>query len=270
MKSFMAGCILILLLILLAVLAPLIAPADPLRVNMSERLQSVTWAHPMGTDQLGRDLFSRILYAARTSFCATFAVMLSCMVIGTALGCMAGYLGGFTDELLMRLVDMLMAFPPLLLPIAIAGILGPSVVNIILALTLTTWTGYARMVRGSVLAVKEQLYVEAAAAMGGSHWQVMKNHIIPNAIYPLVVYAVLHAGHTLLSIAGLSFIGLGAQPPTPEWGAMLNEAAAFMGANPHLFVFPGFAVMTAVLAFNLMGEGLRDLMDPKLQKEVAV
>lgn len=270
MKSFLVGCILMALLILLAVLSPIITPADPLKVNMSERLQSVSWAHPMGTDQLGRDLFSRILYAARTSFCATFAVMLSCMLIGTVVGCTAGYFGGFTDELLMRIVDMLMAFPPLILPIAITGILGPSVINIILALTLTTWTGYARMVRGSVLTVKEQLYVEAAAAMGSSRRQVIQYHIIPNAIYPLVVYAALHAGHTILAIAGLSFIGLGAQPPTPEWGAMLNEATSFMGSNPHLFVFPGLAVMAAVLAFNMMGEGLRDLMDPKWKKEVAV
>ena len=270
MKNFMVGCILIAAFILLGILAPVIAPENPQKVNMNERLQSVTWAHPMGTDQLGRDLFSRILYAARTSFCATFAVMLSCMLIGTAVGCVAGYFGGFADESLMRIVDMLMAFPPFILPIAITGILGASVVNIVLALTLTTWTGYARMVRGSVLTVKEQTYVEAAAAMGGSRWQVIKDHIIPNAIYPLVVYAALHAGHTLLSIAGLSFLGLGAQPPTPEWGAMLNEATAFMGSNPHLFVFPGLAIMLAVLSFNLMGEGLRDLMDPKLQKEVEV
>lgn len=270
MKSFAAGCILMALLILLAVLAPIIAPADPFEVNMGERLQGLTWSHPMGTDQLGRDLFSRILYAARTSFCATFAVMLSCLVIGTTVGCTAGYFGGFTDELLMRMVDMLMAFPPLILPIAITGILGPSLANIVLALTLTLWTGYARMVRGSVLSVKEQLYVEAAAAMGGSRRQVIQYHIIPNAIYPLVVYGALHAGYTILAIAGLSFIGLGAQPPTPEWGAMLNEAASFMGAHSHLFVFPGLAVMAAVLAFNLMGEGLRDLMDPKLQKEVVL
>ena len=209
----------------------------------------------MGTDQLGRDLFSRILYASRTSFLATFAVIASCMIIGTAVGCAAGYLGGLTDEVLMRMVDMLMAFPPLILPVAITGMLGPSLVNIVLALTLTTWTGYARMVRGSVLAVRDQIYVEAAAAMGSRSHQVIKDHIIPNAIYPLVVYAALHAGHTLLSIAGLSFIGLGAQPPTPEWGAMLNEATAFMGANPHLFLFPGLAVMVAVLAFNLVGEG---------------
>ncbi len=270
MKSFIAGGILILSLILLAALAPMMAPSDPFKVNMSERLQGVTWEHPMGTDQLGRDLFSRILYAARTSFCATFAVMLSCLFIGTAVGCAAGYFGGFTDEVCMRMVDMLMAFPPLILPIAITGILGPSLANIILALTLTMWTGYARMVRGSVLSVKEQLYVEAAAAMGGSRRQVIQCHIIPNAIYPLVVYAALNAGYTILAIAGLSFIGLGAQPPTPEWGAMLNEATSFMGNHPHLFIFPGIAVMAAVLAFNLMGEGLRDMMDPKLQKEVEV
>jgi len=270
MNNLKVGCILMAALIMLGALAPVIAPADPLRVNMSERLQSVSLEHPMGTDQLGRDLFSRILYAARTSFSATFTVMLSCMLIGTTIGCVAGTCGGLADELLMRLVDMLMAFPSFILPIAITGILGSSVANIVMALTLTTWTGYARMVRGSVLAVKEQAYVEATVAMGGSRRQVIRDHIIPNAIYPLLVYAALHAGHVLLSIAGLSFIGLGAQPPTPEWGAMLNEATSFLGSNPHLFIFPGGAIMLTVLAFNLVGEGLRDLMDPKLQKEVEI
>lgn len=260
----------IVMLIWLGISAPVISPANPLQINMSERLQGISPRHLMGTDQLGRDLFSRILYATRTSFSATFTVMLLSMLVGTAVGCLAGYSGGLIDELLMRLVDMLMAFPSFILPIAVTGILGPSVANIVLALSLTTWTGYARMVRSSVLTVKEQAFVEAAVGMGGSDLHVIKGHIIPNAVYPLIVYAALHAGHTLLAIAGLSFIGLGAQPPTPEWGAMLNEATSFMGSDPHLFIFPGLAIMLTVMAFNLIGEGLRDVMDPKLQKEVPI
>ncbi|MFH0995419.1 MAG: ABC transporter permease [Pseudomonadota bacterium] len=270
MNKFHAGCILLAVLIGLAVAAPTISPADPYTINMTEKLQDSSWLHPMGTDQLGRDLFSRVLYAARISFMATLVVMSTCLVIGTVVGCVAGYFGGLVDEVLMRLVDMLMAFPSFLLPIAITGLLGSSMSNVILALSLTTWTGYARMVRSSVLSVKQQLYVEVADVMGGSRLNVIKDHVIPNAIHPLIVYAAMHSGHTILAISGFGFMGLGAQPPTPEWGTMLNEAMTFMGHQPNLFVFPGGAIMMTVLSFNLLGEGLLDMMDPKQQKEVKI
>jgi len=270
MKKFYAGCILMAIVMGLAVLAPAISPADPYAINMDEKLEESTWQHPMGTDQLGRDLLTRVLYAARTSFGATFAVMVVCLVLGTLVGCVAGFFGGWVDQVLMRFVDILMAFPSFLLPIAMAGLLGGSMTNLILALSLTSWTGYARMVRGSVLSIKQQLYVEVAVVMGSRRLTTIKNHVIPNAIHPLMVYAAMHSGHTLLAISGLSFMGLGAQPPTPEWGAMLNEAMTFMGHQPNLFVFPGAAIMVTVLSFNLLGEGLQDLMDPKQHKEVKV
>ncbi len=269
-SKFHIGCILLVLLVGLAVFAPLIAPYDPFAISMMDKLQGSTWPHLMGTDQLGRDLFSRILYAARTSFMATLVVMAICLVVGTIVGSMAGYFGGLVDDILMRLVDTLMAFPSFLLPIAITGMLNSSMSSVIMALSLTTWTGYARMVRSSVLSVKQQPYVEVATVMGGSRCIIIRDHIIPNAIYPLIVYTAMHSGHTILAISGLSFMGLGAQPPTPEWGAMLNEAITFMGSQPNLFVFPGAAIMLTVLSFNLLGEGLQDLMDPKLQKEVSI
>ncbi|MDH4317873.1 MAG: ABC transporter permease [Desulfobulbaceae bacterium] len=270
MNKFVSGALLLILLIFLALGAPLVSPADPLAINMAERLQSVSMDHPMGTDQLGRDLFSRILYAARTSLSMTGIVMLLCVLIGMTVGCIAGFFGGTTDDLLMRLVDLLMSFPSFIITIAITGLLGSSVFNVILALSLTTWTGYARIIRGSVLIVKEELYVEAAMVMGRRRRHIIKDHIIPNAISPLLVYAAIHSGHTILAVTGLSFMGLGAQPPTPEWGGMLNEASSFMGSQPNLFVFPGLAIMLTVLAFNLLGEGLRDLLDPNLREMMKI
>ncbi|GAB6156497.1 ABC transporter permease [Desulfosporosinus burensis] len=268
LKTIWLGIAFIVLLMFLASVAPLLTPADPFQVDMKERLQGISWQHPMGTDQLGRDLLSRVIYAARTSITATFSVVLACLAIGTVVGAVAGYYGGIIDELLMRLADVVMAFPSFILPIAITGILGPSLANIILALILTSWVGYARMVRSSVLVLKNLPYVEAAQAMGFSTWEIMKDHILPNAVHPVIVYTTFKAGHTILAICGLSFIGLGAQPPTPEWGSMLNEASSFMGSAPHLFIFPGLMIMITVLGFNLFGDGLRDFMDPRLRKEI--
>lgn len=203
--------------------APLISPYNPLNINIQEKLQGISTQHIMGTDQLGRDSFSRVLYGARVSITASFSVVCICFVTGVIVGCTAGYLGDMVDELLMRLVDMMMAFPSIILPITIAGILGPSVKNIVLALALTSWVGYARMVRGSVLMLKNLPLIEAAKAMGSSQWQIIKENIIPDAIHPLIVYAAFNASHTILAISGLGFLGLGAQPPTLEWGSMLFE-----------------------------------------------
>lgn len=266
-KTTCLGVAFIALLLLLAAAAPLLTPADPFYVDMKERLLGICWQHPMGTDQLGRDLLSRVIYATRTSLTAALSVVLASLAIGTVVGAAAGYYGGLIDEILMRLVDVVMAFPSFILPIAMTGILGPSLTNIILALIFTSWVGFARMVRSSVLILKNLPYVDAARAMGFSTWQIMKDHILPNAVHPVIVYTTFKAGHIILAISSLSFVGLGAQPPTPEWGSMLNEASSFMGSAPHLFIFPGLMIITTVLGFNLFGDGLRDLMDPRLRKD---
>ncbi|MCL6557677.1 MAG: ABC transporter permease [Firmicutes bacterium] len=260
----------ILLLTVIALLAPVISPYDPLLVNMKESLQGPSPKHLMGTDQLGRDLFSRILYGTRISLSIAFATVAACVVLGVAVGSVAGYLGGIVDDVLMRVVDILMAFPGLLLTIAIAGMLGPSMQNLMMAMIVTSWVGYARIARGAVLSVKEYAFVEAARSLGSSGARILVEHIIPNIVHPIIVMATLNMGYTILSIAGLSFIGLGAQPPAPEWGAMLNEACSFMGLAPHLFVFPGLAIMITVLAFNFLGDGLRDMLDPRFKKEVEI
>lgn len=260
----------ILLLTVIALFAPVISPHDPLVVNMKESLQGPSPNHLMGTDQLGRDLFSRILHGTRISLSIAFATVAACVVLGVAVGSVAGFLGGIVDDVLMRAVDILMAFPGLLLTIAVAGMLGPSLQNLMLAMIVTSWVGYARIARGAVLSVKEYAFVEAARSLGSSEVRILVEHIIPNIVHPIIVLATLNMGQTILSIAGLSFLGLGAQPPAPEWGAMLNEACSFMGLAPHLFIFPGLAIVVTVLAFNFLGDGLRDLLDPRFKKEVEI
>jgi peptide/nickel transport system permease protein len=270
-KNVILGAGLFLLLLMMALFAPCFSnffKIDPQAVNMQERLEGISWRHPMGTDQLGRDCATRILYAARTSLVATVTVVLASLLIGVILGGLAGYCGGVVDDLLMRLVDIMMAFPSFIIAIAVTGLLGASTGNMILALLVTSWVGYARMMRGSVLTLKNITYVEAVRAMGSGRLNTLVRHILPNAIHPLLVYATFNASHTLLAISGLSFLGLGAPPPTPEWGAMLNEASAFMGYAPHLFIFPGLMIMLTVLGFNLIGDGLRDFLDPRLKQEV--
>jgi peptide/nickel transport system permease protein len=261
---------LIILLTVVAIFAPALSPHDPLAVNMEESLQGPAPKHLMGTDQLGRDLFSRILCGTRISLSIAFATVAVCLVLGVAVGSVAGYLGGVVDDLLMRLVDIFMAFPGLLLTIAIAGMLGPSMQNLMLAMIATSWVGYARIARGAVLSVKEYAFVEAARSLGSGGARILIEHIIPNIVHPIIVLATLNMGQTILSIAGLSFLGLGAQPPAPEWGVMLNEACSFMGLAPHLFIFPGLAITVAVMAFNFLGDGLRDMLDPRFKKEVEI
>lgn len=260
----------ILLLTVIALFAPVISPHDSLAVNMKENLQGPSIKHLMGTDQLGRDLFSRILCGTRISLGIAFVTVATCVVLGVAVGSVAGYRGGIVDDVLMRAVDILMAFPGLLLTIAIAGMLGPSMQNLMLAMIATSWVGYARIARGAVLSVKEFAFVEAARSLGSSEVRILGEHIIPNIVHPIIVLATLNMGQTILSIAGLSFLGLGAQPPAPEWGAMLNEACSFMGLAPHLFIFPGLAIMITVLTFNFFGDGLRDMLDPRFKKEVEI
>ncbi|MCL0056553.1 ABC transporter permease [Dehalococcoidia bacterium] len=256
----MIGAAIILALVLIAVLAPFIAPHDPVEQNLGNRLLSPSIEHPLGTDNLGRCILSRLIHGTSVSLQIGVMVVGIAAFVGVTLGLIAGYRGGLTDELIMRIVDILLAFPGIILALAIAGILGPSLYNVMLALAVIGWTSYARVVRGSVLSVKEKEFVEAAQALGAGEARIMFRHILPNVMAPVIVMATLGMAHVILAAAALSFLGLGAQPPTPEWGSMLNDGRAFMRTAPHLTIFPGLAIMVTVLAFNFLGDALRDIL----------
>ena len=265
-KIAMIGAIIIFFLAGIAILAPHIAPYDPIELDLENRLSSSDVNHLMGTDNLGRDVLSRVIYGARISLSIATVVVVIVMLLGTAMGTIAGYFGGIIDGTIMRVVDVLLAFPNIILALVIAGILGPSLTNVMIALSAIWWVGYARIIRGSVLSVKEKEFVEAARAMGCSDTHIAIRHILPNVLSPVIVLATLDMGHIILSIAALSFLGLGAQPPIPEWGTMLNEGRPFMETAPHLMIFPGLMIMVVVLAFNFLGDGLRDALDPRMKE----
>jgi peptide/nickel transport system permease protein len=262
-KLAIMGLTIILSLILISIIAPLIAPHDPLDQNLDNRLLEPCGEYPLGTDDLGRCILSRIIYGTRISLEIGIIVVGITSGFGVVLGGFAGYYGGILDEIIMRLVDIMLSFPGIILALAIAGALGPSLFNVMLALTFVHWTSYARVVRGSVLSVKEKEFVESVRALGANNLYIMTHHILPNVIAPVIVMATLGMGHVILSAAALSFLGLGAQPPIPEWGAMLNSGRAFMRTAPSLTIFPGLAIMITVLAFNFLGDGLRDALDPR-------
>jgi peptide/nickel transport system permease protein len=265
-KLSMIGAIIIFFLAVIAILAPHITPYDPIELDLENRLSSPGGDHLMGTDNLGRDVLSRIIYGARISLSMATGVVVIVMLLGIAMGTTAGYFGGIIDGIIMRLVDLLLAFPNLILALVIAGILGPSLTNVMIALGAIWWLSYARIIRGSVLSVKEKEFVEAARAMGCSDAYIAIRHILPNVLSPVIVLTTLDMGHVILSIAALSFLGLGAQPPIPEWGTMLNEGKPFMETAPHLMTFPGLMIMIVVLAFNFLGDGLRDALDPRMKE----
>jgi peptide/nickel transport system permease protein len=267
-KMAIIGLIIIISLAFIAFFAPFIAPHDPIEQNLDKRLLTPCREYPMGTDDLGRCLLSRIIYGARVSLKLGVIVVGIITVIGVTLGLISGYYGGIVDEIIMRLVDVVLAFPGIILALAIAGALGPGLFNVMLALAMVGWTGLARVVRGSVLSVKQKEFVESARALGCSDLHIMTRHILPNVMAPVIVLATLDMAFIILAAAGLSFLGLGAQPPTPEWGSMLNNGRAFMRTAPHLTTFPGLAIMVAVLAFNFLGDGLRDALDPRQQREL--
>ncbi|GFO97556.1 dipeptide ABC transporter dipeptide-bindingprotein [groundwater metagenome] len=266
-KIAVIGLIIIISLAFIALSAPFIAPHDPIEQNLEKRLSPPSKEYPMGTDDLGRCLLSRIIYGARVSLQVGVIVVGIITVIGVTLGLISGYYGGTVDEIIMRSVDVVLAFPGIILALAVAGALGPGLFNVMLALAMVSWAGLARVVRGSVLSVKEKEFVESARALGCSDVYIMTRHILPNVMSPVIVLATLGMAHIILAAAGLSFLGLGAQPPVPEWGSMLNSGRAFMRTAPHLTAFPGLAIMIAVLAFNFLGDGLRDALDPR-QREV--
>jgi peptide/nickel transport system permease protein len=258
---------------LVALLAPVVAPYDPRtqlpidsRRPPAERLRP-TSKHPLGLDDLGRDVLSRIIYGARVSMRVGVTVVFVSALIGLLIGAISGYYGGWIDRFFSGfLFNVFMSFPSLLLAIAMVAFLGPSLNNLILALALIGWVGYARLVRGQVLKVREFDFVTAARAIGSSDARIIFRHILPNAIQPLIVQASLGMAGAVLAEASLSFLGLGVPPPTPSWGAMLNDARSYLNVAPHLLIFPGLAVMLTVMAFNFVGDGLREWLDPKQAK----
>ncbi|MEK7863462.1 MAG: nickel transporter permease [Chloroflexota bacterium] len=264
-RAGVAGLVIVSLMALLAIAAPWISPDDPTRVDAVRRLAPPSADALLGTDNLGRDILSRLLWGARLSLGTAALAALLILTIGVGLGMVAGFYGGILDDLLMRIVDVLLAFPALILALAIAGILGPSITSVMIGIVTVAWADYARVMRGQVLAARERQYVEAARATGVRDLRILMRHLLPNVLPPILVLASLEMGGLILAISGLSFLGLGAQPPTPEWGAMLNDGRAFIGAAPQLMIYPGLAISIVVVGFNLLGDGLRDAFDPHLR-----
>ncbi len=247
-----------------ALLAPWLAPSDPQKLDVGNLLAASSWSHPLGTDQIGRDVLSRLIHGARWSLGGALLVTLIVMMVGITFGAISGFSRGAVDLAIMRLVDALLAFPSLLLALAVVAAVGPGLVGVLIALASVGWAGHARIVRGLVLSLRERDYVLASRASGGTAGDIICRHVVPHLIAPMVVLATLEVGQLILALAGLSFLGLGAQSPTPEWGLMINEGRTFLFRAPRLMVYPGIAITVAVLAFNLLGDRLRDLLDPRL------
>jgi peptide/nickel transport system permease protein len=260
-----AGLILIAVLAITALFAPLLAPADPLKQTLSGRLKPPSAEHWMGTDQLGRDIFSRMIYGARISLLIGLVVVGLAASVGIFIGLVAGYAGGWLDEGLMRITDVFFAFPALILAMAISGALGPSLTNAMIAIAIVSWPVYARLVRGQVLILRQLEYVDASRSLGASSGRIMWRHILPNSLSPLLVQASFDMGAAILAAAGLSFIGFGTQPPTPEWGIMVSDGRNYIATHSWLSLYPGLAILLTVAAFNLIGDGLRDTLDPRLR-----
>ncbi|MCA9939276.1 MAG: ABC transporter permease [Anaerolineales bacterium] len=281
-QSAIAGLVILVILVFLAVAAPIVAPYDPEQVligieDVSKRESPCIHLlgcpadqpqHIMGIDGNVRDVLSRVIYGTRVSLSVGFITVGFAIIMGTFLGAIAGYVGGWIDNVIMRIMDVILAFPFLLLAIAIVSVLGAGLTNAMLAIAIVSIPAYARVIRASVLSIREQDYVEASRALGASPWRILFGRILPNALPPLIVQATLGIATAILDTAALSFIGLGAQPPTPEWGAMLASERNQVFSAPHLVFFPGLAIMITVLAFNLLGDGLRDALDPRLAQRV--
>ncbi|KKZ19656.1 glutathione ABC transporter permease [Serratia marcescens] len=265
-RAALVAGLLVLLLIAAALLAPYLAPFDAENYFDYERLnEGPSLLHWLGVDSLGRDIFSRILMGARISLAAGVFSVLAGGAIGTLLGLLAGYYEGWWDRLTMRVCDVLFAFPGILLAIGVVAIMGSGMANVIVAVAIFSIPAFARLVRGNTLVLKRLTYIESARSIGASDWTIILRHILPGTLSSIVVYFTLRIGTSIITAASLSFLGLGAQPPMPEWGAMLNEARADMVIAPHVAIFPSLAIFITVLAFNLLGDGLRDALDPKLK-----
>jgi peptide/nickel transport system permease protein len=264
------GFALAMLLLLSALLAPWIAPANPAAQSLPERLQPPSLAHWMGTDELGRDVLSRVLYGARVSLYVSVCVVSGCGLTGLALGMIAGYAGGWLDRLVnLLLINAFLSFPGLLLAIAFAAFFGPGISKVILALIITGWAGYARLARAQVLKVKELDYVLAARSLGASPLRILVRHLLPNILQPVLIQVTIGMAGVILAESTLSFLGLGVLAPTPSWGSMLNDARGHLFDAPHMVIFPALAVVLAVLAFNLLGDAWRDWLDPRVRQQLA-
>jgi len=265
------GMVLVALLVMLAIFAPWIAPQDPANIDLASRLEPPSPAHWFGTDELGRDILSRVIYGARISMLVGTSVVAGSLLLGLIFGSIAGYYGGYTDRIFNVVVmNAFLSFPGILLAIAFVAFLGPGIFNLILALSIGGWVGYARLVRAQVLAVKEKEFVEAARALGASDWRIMTRHILPNIIQPVIVQAAIGMAGAVLAEATMSFLGLGVPPPTASWGSMLNDSRAHLFDAPHMVFFPAVAVMLAVLSFNFIGDALRDYLDPRSRIEAGL
>ena len=264
-KLAIAGMVILVAFLFSALFAPWLAPYDPIKQQLVRRREPASREHLLGIDEVGRDILSRIIFGARTSLQVGVGSVSFAIMIGALLGAISGYLGGWVDNVVMRLMDILLAFPGLLLAIAIVSILGPGLMNMLYAIAVVSIPLYARIVRASVLSVKEQDYILAARAIGVPSTRMLFRNVLPNCLTPLIVSATLGIATAILDAAGLSFLGLGAQPPTPEWGAMLGSGRGSVFTAPHIVFLPGIAIMLLVLGFNLLGDGLRDALDPGLR-----
>ncbi len=266
-RAFAITSILVLALILIAIAAPLLAPYDPTFAEMRDAYMEPSSEHLFGTDKLGRDCFSRVIYGGRASLVGVLILVASVFTVGTTLGVISGYFGGKVDMVIMRISDLMISFPGMILAIAVAGIMGGSLVNAVIALTIVSWTKYARLARSLVLKIKSRDFVEAAIVNGGTARHILWTHILPNILPLMVVTAAADIGALMMELAGLSFLGFGSQPPAPEWGLMLNEGRQQLQTAPWLMFFPGLAIFITVVIFNLWGDNLRDVLDPRNDME---
>jgi peptide/nickel transport system permease protein len=265
-RTAIAGAGIVAAFVLLAVLAPVLVPYNPIQGDLKDRLQTPSTTHWLGTDELGRDLLSRILYGARVSLQIQIVSVVLALLVGVVLGSVGGYLGGYVDNVIMRAMDVLLAFPGIFLALGIIAALGPGLLNLMLAAGISSVPQFARIVRASVLSLKQREFVEAARALGGGSSRIMFRHLLPNCLAPIIVQSTLRMATVLLTASGLSFLGLGVQPPLPEWGAMLSNARSYLMVAPHVATIPGVAIMIVVVGFNLFGDGLRDTLDPRLRQ----
>ncbi len=262
----MLGTVIVISLIFMAIFAPWFAPHDPLEQDVYNRLAPPSSEHLLGTDQLGRDILSRILYGSRISLVIAIIVVAIACSTGLILGLLSGYFGGVLDEIIMRVTDIFLAFPRLVLAMAFAAALGPSLLNTMIAIAVTSWPVYARLARASTMQIRNEFYIEAARSIGASDLRIMFRHVLPMILAPIVVQATLDMGGVILTAAGLGFIGLGAQPPTPEWGVMVSEGRYYLSSQWWVSTFPGLAILITVLGFNLLGDGLRDIFDVRMRR----
>lgn len=264
-RTAIAGLVIVVVLFGLAILAPLIAPHNPATQYSAERLGAPSLNFPLGTDHLGRCLLSRLLFGSRLSLASAGLASLLILAIGISVGALAGYAGGWVDTVIMRVVDLILGFPLLVLALAITGMIGIGMTSVLVGIVSVWWASYARIVRGLVLSLRERPFIEAARAVGVTPVRIITRHVLPNIIAPVIVLATLEIGGLILAISGLNFLGLGVQPPTPEWGAMLNDGRPFLRSAPQLMIYPGLIISMCVLGFNLLGDGLRDALDPRLK-----